>query len=269
MPGCHITFFCNFATNYHIMRRILSALVCLAAAISSAASDYTPFIDHSKPERLLNFDIHALLGGVTVTQNYRSCFPQISEMAITTGVSTGAGATAHAAITNFISLGTEVNFLINYYRMNLAVADDDATSITDVFVRNHFYTLNFPVYITLDFNLGGNVKWNVDAGGYYSYGLSGSSKSTLYSAQVNPMGQLITTYTNGRADYYNSEETFITSFYRGDYGLHLATGLMFRQRVKVGVRMQIGFKNVANTFDAVRRPNTHNFNFFGTLGWCF
>lgn len=209
------------------------------------------------------------MGGVTVTQNFRSCFPQISEMAITTGVSTGLGATAHTAFTNFISLGMEANFLINNYRMNMAVADDDATSITDVFVRNHFYTLNFPVYITLNFNLGGDVRWNVDAGGYYSYGVSGTSKSTLYSAQVNPLGQLITTFTSTKADYFNSDKTFISSFYKGDYGLHIGTGLTFRRRVNVGMRMQIGFKNVAHTFDAVERPNVHNFNFFGTLGWCF
>lgn len=251
------------------MRRVLSAIISLAAVITGAAADGTPFVEHGKPDRFLSFDAHALLGGVTVTQNFRSCFPQISQMAITTGVSTGVGATAHTSFTRFISLGMEANFLINNFRMNMAVADDDATSITDVFVRNHFYTLNFPVYITLDFNLGSKVKWNVDAGAYYSYGLTGKSKSTLYTAQVNPLGQLITTMTSAKSDFYNSEEAFITSYYKGDYGLHLATGLTFGRRVSIGLRMQIGFKNVAHAFDAVKRPNVHNFNFFGTAGWCF
>lgn len=251
------------------LRPFVIALAAACATTLAAAADGPAFVDHSKPARLLDFDLHALLGGSTVTQNYRACFPQISELAITMGTSTGLGATAHASFTNFISLGTEANFIYNTYRTDMAVADDDATSIANVFTRNRFYTLNFPVYVTFSFNLARTVVWGVDVGGYYTFGAGGTSKSTIYSARVNPLGQLITTVTGSNAGYYVDPDMFISSFLRGDYGVHIASSLMFSRCVKVGMRFQMGIKNVAAVYNAVTVPNIHNLSFFGNVAWCF
>ena len=149
-------------------------------AVSLQAS--TPFISHERPSRFIDVELHALVGGSTVTQNYSSCFPQISEMDLTLGTAVGAGARACILFSDFIGLGCEANILINNYKMSMAVANDDAMSMTTGFIHNHYYTACFPVFITLNFNLGPVVKWNIDGGMYYTYGLSGRSKTPLYSA---------------------------------------------------------------------------------------
>lgn len=252
------------------MKKILTSLLCMlmAAAIAAPAADL-PFVNHGRAPRFIDFEVHGLIGASTVSQNYQSCFPQISQMALTSGMAGGLGAGARTWFSDFVALGMEFNFLVNHYSNNLAVTADDATSITNVFVRNRFYTLNFPVYVTFNFNVSHNIRWNIDVGGYYTYGATGRSRATFYSAQVNPVGQLITTVTSSRTDYYNSPETFIASSRRGDIGLHLATGLKFRNLISIGLRMELGIKNAARAYNAVKIPNVHNFAYFGTLGWCF
>lgn len=248
---------------------VITAAIITATALRSVAADNAPFVSHAAPSKFIDLDIHAMIGGSTVTQNYSDCFSAISEINLSMGTAFGIGATARFSFTNFIGMGVEANFMINNYRMSLAVADDDATSITNCFVRNHYYTANFPVYISLNFNLGSVVRWNIDAGLYYTYGLSGRSKSTLYNARVNELGQLITSVTNQKASYYNSPDAFIASSYRGDIGLHIATGFTFMRRYSVGVRSQIGFKNESHAYNAIKQPNVHNINLLCSLGYHF
>lgn len=266
----HLAVIAEVCTFAEVMKKILTTLLCalMAAAIAAPAADL-PFVNHGRAPRFIDFEAHGLIGASTVTHNYQSCFPQISQMALTSGMAGGLGAGARTWFSDFIALGMEFNFLVNHYNNNLAVADDDATSITNVFVRNRFYTLNFPVYVTFNFNVSPNIRWTIDAGGYYAYGLTGRSRTTFYSAQVNPVGQLITTVTGHRTDFYNSPETFIVSSYRGDAGLHIATGLTFRRLISIGLRMEMGVKNIAHAYNAVRTPNVHNFSALATLGWCF
>jgi len=250
------------------MQKLLITILTMAAALS-ATSQSKKFVDHGKPSGLIETGVHAIIGGSSVTQNFAGCFPAISQISQTMGTAMGLGATAEIPFTNFIALGIEANFMINNWKMDLAVADDNASSISNCFVRNHYYTLNFPLYGSFKFNLGNSVRWNVDVGVYYTYGLGGNNKWTLYSAHVNQLGQLITTITNEKAPYYNSREAFISSSYRGDIGVHLSTGFTFARKITVSVRGQFGCKNQAHTYDAVITPDVHNFNITGAVGYLF
>lgn len=249
-------------------RSAIFAVMALLSALSGLRAS-TPFVCHGAPDKFLDLEVHALIGGSTVIQNYGSCFPQVSELDVNQGFATGVGAAAQFGFTDFIYMGVEANLLVNNYRMSLAVADDNATSITNCFLKNRYYTANFPVYVSLKFNLGQTVRWNVDAGVYYTYGLSGRSSVTLYSARVNPLGQLITTVTGSKENYYNSPDAFICSSYRGDIGLHLATGFTIKRHVSVGFRTQIGIKNQAHAYNAITTPQVHNVNFLCVVGYHF
>lgn len=250
------------------MRKFLLPLLIIGAVAHSATAQ-KPFIDHSKPSRFIETGVHAIMGGSTVTQNFTSCFPAISQLSQNMGLSVGVGADAEIFFTNFIALGVEANFFCNNWKMDLAIADDDATSISNCFVRNNFYTFNFPIYASFKFNLGSRVRWNVDAGAYYTYGLGGRNKWTLYSAHVNSLGQLITTITNEKASYYNSRDAFIASSYRGDIGVHLSTGFTFAGKVSVSVRGQFGCKNQAHVYESVVTPRVHNISVSGSVGYIF
>lgn len=183
------------------MRRFFLALFSTLLLTAMAS---TPLVSTGRAARFIDVDVHALVGGTLVTQNFASCFPSISELSVNMGPSYGIGFGASLNFNDFIGLGCEVNALLNYYKMTLAVADNEATSITNTFIRNHFFTANFPVFIRLKFNLGGNVRWIIDGGAYYTYGLGGRQKTTMYSAHVNELSQLITVTTSSRSPYYNS-----------------------------------------------------------------
>lgn len=228
-----------------------------------------PFVDTLAPSRFVNVGVHASVGNSTLTQNYRSSFPQISQLNVSAGWSFGAGANVEFGLRDFMWLGTEANLLIDNNSIDMIVNEDQsATSVSNIFLRNHYYYLNIPVYMSFKFNLAPTVRWNIDGGIYYSYGLGGNQRQNVYSSRVNEIGQLVATKYEIKTDYFNDSRSFINSYHRGDIGLHLATGLTFGSRISVGARMQFGFKNVANTV-GVTHPNIHNLSFTGTLGYWF
>ncbi len=51
-------------------------------------------------------------------------------------------------------------------------------------------------------------------------------------------------------------------------GLHLATSLLFGRHVTLGVRSQIGFKNISFN-DGIRNPRIHNINLLAMVGYKF
>ena len=249
--------------------RIIRVVTAIGALLCGMVVNAQQFINHGPANKFITLDLHGIVGGVEVLQNYGSTFPEISELDVSMSTTFGAGVGAEMAFSDFIGLGLQGNFLINNYRMNMAVANDEGPSMTNCFIRNHFYTFNFPVYIATHYNLGQRVRWNVDLGMYYMYGVGGTSKAALYNARVNELGQLVTSLTHQKSGYLNSRETLLSSSYRSDIGLHVATGFTFSQRVKVALAAQVGFKNVSHVYDGVKRPNIHNFNFHCLVGWCF
>lgn len=250
-------------------KRLSRVKVAIVALLCGTGVHAQSFIDHGPAKQFMTIDLHGMVGGVEVTQNFASTFPEITELDVSMSTALGVGAGAEMAFSDFLSLGVQGNFLINNYRVNMAVANDAGPSMTNCFVRNHFYTLNFPVYMSTHFNLGPIVRWNVDLGLYYSFGLGGHQKAALYNARVNELGQLVTSLTHLKSGYFNSRETLLTSSYRSDIGLHLATGFTFSQLIKFSIATQIGFKNVSHVYNGVERPNMHNFNFLCSVGWCF
>lgn len=228
----------------------------------------TPFIDTGRADRFLRTGVHALVGNSFVTQNYKGCFPEITELSLSPGWAMGMGATAEFAVRDYLWIGTEANVMINNYNTDLIVNRANATSVSNVFLRSHFYSLNFPVYLSFKFNLADKVRWNVDGGLYYGYGLGGTQRQAIYNARINEIGQLLSSHYELKSHYYNDSDGFINSIKRADVGVHLASGLTFYQRVSVGVRAEIGLKNAAKTIGEVH-PNLHNFSFLVSGSYWF
>lgn len=252
-----------------IIRSMLAAVIAIFACPrqASAAGD-RPFVDFGRPESFVKVGAHAIIGNSFITQNYKSCFPEISELTVAPGWSTGVGAVAEFGVRDYLWFGTGVDFIINNYTDDIIINRDGATSVSNVFLRNHFYALNFPLYVSFKFNIAPTVRWNVDGGIYYSYGVGGSQKQTVYTARINEIGQLITNNYNIKTSYYNDDRAFLNSAFRSDIGLHYATGVTFSGRITIGFRGKIGFKNLANTLGEIH-PNVHNVQFLGTLGYWF
>ena len=250
---------------------LLAMAICtLSASAREPGHRHTDraFIDTSAPDDFIELRAYALGGGSTITQNYISCFPQINQLNVSMGPALGAGASAQFALRDYIAIGTEFNLLINNYSTEMVVTSENVSSVSTIFLDYRYYTVNIPVFASMRFNIARRVKWNVDLGLYYSYGLGGRNDQTIYDARINEIGQLVTRVDRDRVDYYNDRRSFICSSGRGDLGLHLGTGLTFGNHFLLGARMQLGFYNVAKT-DGLTRPNIHNFAITVQAGYKF
>lgn len=229
------------------------------------------FVDHGDAPRFIEPQIHVWYGGSMVTENYVSCFSEISQMNSNPGSNIGLGGVVVFGISDFIGLGTELNVSLSKYRTDFAVSNNTVTSVSNIFLRNRAWYINFPVYVQFRFNVDSRVRWNIDAGMYYSYGFSGSQSQSIYGAQINDLGQLVSVKINSKPRYFNNSETFINSYRRGDIGLHLATALTFSGKYSVGARLNLGFKNISYIMNNawIVNPNIHNFNFAFVVGRIF
>lgn len=249
-----------------MIRRLLLPVLMILVNCFTASADDDATVDAVQSKNFLNIEVHALIGGSYMTDNYPSCYPEISDLNTTLGPAAGIGVGAQFNLTRTIGLGTELNFTRNSFKMDMAVVGPQ--SVSNVFQRNTYYKLDIPVYIRLNFDLACDVVWNVDGGLYYIYGLEGKQRSNIYDTRSNDLGQLMLSMTPIRADFYNDTDAFINSYDRGDIGLHLASGLTFREHFCIGIQAHIGFSNVAHSTGLVK-PDMHTMDFRATVGWRF
>ncbi|MDE5988637.1 MAG: PorT family protein [Duncaniella sp.] len=250
------------------MRKIIVAVVGLVAMLLPAGAQ-SQLINYGKPDKFIETQVHLLLGGSYVTENYKSCFKEISDVNNSMGFAWGVGFRAKFNLTSFVGIGTELNYLRNSGKLEISTSSD--TQVTNNSIKNNYRTFNVPVFASFTFNLAPSVKWNADGGLYMSFGTGGKQKVTTYSATMNDLGQLIIAGpTTQKKDYYKNDRGFLNSYRDFDMGLHLGTGLSFMNKVSIGFRCQFGFRNVAmGTSTAKIVPNSHNVNVFATAGYIF
>lgn len=248
------------------LRKTAAAIIAAASILTAAAQQ--PLCDKSRPDRPIDIELHALVGGTAQLQNYMGCFSEIRQLNTTMGCGAGAGAVAELAFRDFIALGTQINFLVYNNRTDMAVSNDQATSVSNVFIQNRLYYLNFPVYVSFRFNAAQNLKWNIDLGGYYSYGIGGFQKQTAYSSMINELGQLVNRVVTTRSHIFNNSETFLNEYYRGDLGIHLSTGLTFARHYHIGVTSDFGVRNISHR-NGIVNPDIHNITVMFNAGYRF
>ncbi|WP_300949071.1 outer membrane beta-barrel protein [uncultured Duncaniella sp.] len=250
------------------MRRQLISLLIIISAIFTAMAEQPIFADHNRTEKFLDIDIHALAGGSIITENYMSCYPEISDINTRMGPACGIGVGARFNLREFLGLGTELNFTRNSGETDMAVSGSNSHNVSRVFQTNNYYKLDFPVYVSFIFNISGSVKWNVDTGMYYSYGTGGTQKNSIHDTKANNIGQLVMSVSDLESGFYNDHSGFINSYHRSDMGFHLATGITLGRHMRIGARTQIGLSNIANSTGIVK-PTCRTLNFLGTIGWQF
>lgn len=249
-------------THRHVLATLLALL---AVALPSRAQS---FVDYGPAPEFLDIEVRAHIGNSMITENYLGCFPSISQMNTSPGSSLGIGASAVFGLRDWIGIGTAINLLHNRYRIDMAVSADEVSSISNIFLRNSATYFEFPVFMQFRFNVARNVRWRVEPGLYYAYGIGGSQRQDIYNAQVNSLGQLVSTVLSAKPGYFSDTSSFINSFRRSDIGLHLATSLQLR-RVSVGFQLNVGFKNIAYIPGGrgIVTPNIHNLWYALTVGY--
>ena len=249
----------------HIITRILAGATI---AMSPMAVGATDFFDTSRSSRIIEGEVHATIGASWFTQNYGDNIPQMQSLNMTPGAMVGLGARVQLAIHDFFAIGTSLNVNMHNNSLTAIVTSHEPDNTAGFTVDNRYYYVNIPVYASIRFNIADNVRWNVDGGLYYAYGIGGRSKSNIYITYQNELGQFITEHFYDRDSYFSESAPLLHDIHRSDYGLHVATGLKFYNHYCINFVAQYGLKNVAekkNTTDM----SVHNLNVSVALGYEF
>lgn len=225
-------------------------------------------VDFAPASKFIEVDVHALGGIGSVTNNYKKHFPQIQNLNVNMGESLGLGFRAVFGLKEFLGFGTALDLTMNKYNIDMAVVGTDKLSMSSMFIDNRTYYVNIPVFVSFRFKVDKSVRWAVDAGMYYAYGLGGTQKQRIYRADINAMDEIVPQVVDLKTNYFHSTSTFINGYNRGDLGLHLATYINFGPHLVVGARYQFGLKNTSRALGVVN-PMIRNHYFQGSVGYRF
>lgn len=247
---------------------LLIAVMAFASILWPAAAENIDFVDTRAADRLLEVEVHALGGGSSITQNYHKIYPQIQNRNVNLGSAWGVGGRAVFGIRNYLGFGTQLDVMLKHYNIDMAVLGADRNSMSALFLNNHTFSVNIPVFVSFRFNVAHSVRWNIDAGFYYSYGFAGRQRQKIYRAEINAVDELVPEIETVTTDYYHSPRTLFNVFNRGDIGAHIATSLNFGPHLSVGFQAQFGVKNSARHTE-ISKPSVHNMAFLGLVGFRF
>ncbi|MCM1225649.1 MAG: PorT family protein, partial [Lachnospiraceae bacterium] len=217
------------------LHKLAITLLALASALRCAAqpgdSEELPFYDSSHASKFLEIDLHAGIGISSVAQNYGSVVAGITDFFYSPGVLMRAGAQVRFNIRNSFGIGTGIDFGINNSRYAMNMVSNGGTSISSIYVTNHFYDASIPLFISFRFNAGRSMCWSIDPGWYFSVGLGGHSTLSGYTSGENALGQPLVTHASYEHRYFNSDRPFINTVKSFDNGPRLALSMLFKRRV--------------------------------------
>lgn len=231
----------------HICIIILITLTCgyASAQADTHMRQELPMFDSSRPQHIVEVNPHIGIGLSSLIQNYSSAIPGLSDLQLSPGCKMSAGVNVRFALRSSFALGTGIDFTISNSNYAMSLVDENSGSISSIYMRNHFYEITVPVFISARLNIGRFVRWNIDGGIYLSQGCGGSMKASGYTSGENSLGQPVVSHSSYRTDYFKDEESLINGVRSFDYGPHIATGLTFRRRFSLNMVLNISARNLA------------------------
>lgn len=231
----------------HICIILLTTLACgyAAAQGDTHIRQEPPMFDASRPQHIVEVNPHIGIGLSSIIHNYGSAIPGLSDLQLSPGCKMSAGVDVRFALRTSFALGTGIDFTINNSNYAMSLVDENSGSISSIYMRNHFYELTVPVFISARLNIGRFVRWNIDGGIYISQGCGGSMKASGYTSGENSIGQPVVSHSSYRTDYFKDEESLINGVRSFDYGPHIATGLTFRRRFSLNMVLHVSARNLA------------------------
>lgn len=251
--------------------RIYLAIAAAVMALTAAAETPTngvPFFDTGRPDHLIELDVHVGDGMSLVSQNYASAIPSVSDFVLTPANRVMVGARAILPIRNFLAVGTAIDLAVNNYYWSMTLLERSQGTLSTLYSRNRYTTIEVPVYLQWSFNLGDKVKWRTKTGMYISFGVGGHTNIDETTSSTNALGQSQVTETAYRDNYFNDKDPVINTFRSTDMGVYLATGLLVCDHWVVDASLNAGVTQLARNF-GVLDISGRTLNFAISLGYQF
>ncbi|MBE6318324.1 MAG: PorT family protein [Bacteroidales bacterium] len=249
-------------------KKILCIICLMLMSVFVGVSQNHKFMNLDTASRFIECDVHALVGVSVFAQDYQKHVPMMSEVSSSPGCGWGIGATVRFALKDYLAIGTQLDVLALNNKYSMIMVDPNNHSQISAIVTNQSYCISIPVFASLRFNIDENVKWNIDLGCYYNFGIGGTQKGDTYTTFKNNIGQVVTEYKHYKWDYYNEKHPLIHGIDDIDFGFIIGTGILVYNHYKVGVEARICTKN-ATTDEGTIRPNVKSHLLAMKIGYQF
>ncbi len=225
----------------------LAILMAMVAAIGASAQDQETvrLYDGSRSDKFLELDLHAGVGLSTVIQNYSSEIPGLSDFLLSPGCLVRMGVDVRFVIRKSFGLGTGLEFGINNSHYAMSIVDNATESISSLYVGNHYYDLNVPVYLSWRLNLGRKMMWIIDGGVFFAQGFRGHTRVSGYASGQNTLGQPIISSASYETKYFKAATPLVNGVKHFDWGPRVATGFLYKDRYSLKAVFQLSASNLA------------------------
>jgi len=237
------------------MKKLLTCALLALWLLPAKAQD-APFLDTSDAEQPFQLGIRVGINSSNQTNGSDLLTSNVDSW----GIGFEAGAVFDINIRDFFTLQPGIFFSIrnNKYCHSIISYDHEMAMLSTISNegKTRHTTFTIPVLASFRFNLSDELRWQVDAGPYFEFGLGGYDKGNFLQMSNPQAGN--NRYSMFNNAYYDIRRKF-------DWGLKVGTGLRFKEHYYAGVHYEAGFCRVYKSKEA----GGHNKGWMFTLGYDF
>lgn len=197
----------------------------LALTVSSAGAQN--FFDTSAPDKFINFGVRL---GINTSNQTSPSYGKISNLD-SWGTGFDAGAVVDINFRDFLSV--QPGFFFESRSHNYSYISEALTggSIPDVANYGHTRSTWFkiPLLASVKFNPASNLRWALEAGPVFGFGLGGSDKSHFFSPDYG--------WTRFKTGYFDNRKKW-------SFGWKLGTTLRYAGHYLLGIHYEAGTSDV-------------------------
>ena len=200
------------------MNNLKSALTISLLAICANSADAKDFFDTSSPDK--TFSLGARIGLNCSNQTHNKDFTKLNLDKWGTGFD--AGVICDINFKNFISV--QPGFFFESRSHDYAYIYNYLPTENLEYGHTRFYSFTVPVLASLKLYPADFIRWSIDLGPYFQFGISGSDKGVSNSIDF-------------KDGYFDNRK-------KCDVGLKLGTGVTLFDHYYLGIHYSTGFNNV-------------------------
>ena len=252
------------------MKRFLFILTTAIAfaALPVAAQSY-PYIDNSRPDKVLTFGLRAGLNSSGVTTNYLATQPDLIQSNYYWRMGGHFGAIADLHIRNFLAIEVGLSWENRGYDCSMMAANTAEDYMGSTFVNNRYNYITIPTLLSFRLCLLKDANLHFDTGTYYSYGVLGNKHMHSYIAFGAEEEQLIFDQTITDTNYFEADPKDFLAVKRSDLGLQTGIGLTFFKHYFIGTYFKYSIKNNAKNREGSENHRLRNSSWSVSLGYNF
>lgn len=249
------------------LRHLAAAALLCGTAFGATAQNAMramrkPFMDTRRVDAVIETGIEGGVGFGEMHTNYADVIPSLTEYQPTAGYRATGGAWAVMPLRDYLGIGTGIDLTVNNFKWNMTVLYPSQGTLSTMYARNRYFTVELPAYLQFRFNIADRVRWINEIGGYWATGLGGQTQIRSYTSATNSLGQSQVTQAPYNHPFYNPQTAVLNGYRRTDWGLHASTGLLFKRRWTLKAVLRAGVPNLANNSGVLPvRARTLNLTF--------